>query len=143
MVPCKGLYGGGYWVLHRRVCSNCLPGDSSHHWHGYRYDLFAINIASVMLGYIYGDVWSQDKGAPGNPNCPPRLGDPPEQCFRGLSKHQELALKVAAPIGNLVGQVLFGWLADKLGRKRMCRSCDLGNLYSMTNLLSATVCQTE
>ena len=27
---------------------------------------------------------------------------------------------MAAPIGNLIGQLVFGWLADILGRKRMC-----------------------
>jgi PHS family inorganic phosphate transporter-like MFS transporter len=58
------------------------------------YDIFAINIASTMLGYVYG------KGQKLNPN-------------------QDLGVKVAAPVGTLVGQLLFGWLADVVGRKRM------------------------
>jgi PHS family inorganic phosphate transporter-like MFS transporter len=36
-----------------------------------------------------------------------------------LNPHQELGVKVATPVGTLVGQFLFGWLADVLGRKRM------------------------
>ncbi|KAI0303635.1 inorganic phosphate transporter [Multifurca ochricompacta] len=58
------------------------------------YDIFAINIASQMLGYVYGKNHS-------------------------LNINQDLGVKVATPIGNLVGQLLFGWLADVLGRKRM------------------------
>jgi MFS family permease len=37
-----------------------------------------------------------------------------------LSTWQSTGLKVATPVGNLVGQLVFGWLADILGRKRMC-----------------------
>ncbi|KAL9709713.1 hypothetical protein Ac2012v2_006765 [Leucoagaricus gongylophorus] len=59
------------------------------------YDIFAINIASTMLGYVYGKDDSR------------------------LSPTQELAVKVATPVGNFFGQLLFGWLADKVGRKRM------------------------
>lgn len=59
------------------------------------YDIFAINIASIMLGYVYGHTNNQ------------------------LSSNQSLGVKVATPVGNLVGQVLFGWLADIFGRKRM------------------------
>ncbi|PSR71362.1 hypothetical protein PHLCEN_2v12738 [Hermanssonia centrifuga] len=58
------------------------------------YDIFAINIASTMLGYVYG------KG-------------------QKLSTNQDLGVKVATPIGTLFGQLLFGWLADLVGRKRM------------------------
>jgi MFS transporter, PHS family, inorganic phosphate transporter len=58
------------------------------------YDIFAINIASTMLGYVYG-------------------------ANQKLNSHQDLGVKVATPVGTLVGQVLFGWLADILGRKRM------------------------
>lgn len=58
------------------------------------YDIFAINIASTMLGYVYG------KG-------------------QKLNKNQDLGVKVATPVGTFVGQLLFGWLADVVGRKRM------------------------
>ncbi|KIK45244.1 hypothetical protein CY34DRAFT_801868 [Suillus luteus UH-Slu-Lm8-n1] len=59
------------------------------------YDIFAINIAATMLGYVYGHTSNQ------------------------LSTNQSLGVKVATPVGNLVGQLLFGWLADVVGRKRM------------------------
>jgi len=36
--------------------------------------------------------------------------------------NQDLGIKVATPVGTLVGQLLFGWLADVVGRKRMCTS---------------------
>lgn len=36
-----------------------------------------------------------------------------------LTAAQDLGLKVATPVGTLVGQLLFGWLADVVGRKRM------------------------
>ena len=62
------------------------------------YDIFAINIASTMLGYVYGH-------GPG----------------QTLSSNQDLGVKVATPVGTLVGQLLFGWLADVVGRKRMCK----------------------
>ena len=61
------------------------------------YDIFAINIAAQMLGYVYGHN-------------------------HVLNINQDLGVKVTTPIGNLVGQLLFGWLADVLGRKRMCMS---------------------
>ncbi|KAJ6533665.1 inorganic phosphate transporter [Mycena capillaripes] len=60
------------------------------------YDLFAINIGAQMLGYVYGH------GAPGK-----------------LGINQDLGVKVAAPVGTLCGQLLFGWLADIVGRKRI------------------------
>lgn len=41
---------------------------------------------------------------------------------RALSANQDLGVKVATPIGTFIGQLLFGWLADILGRKRMCKS---------------------
>ena len=48
-----------------------------------------------MLGYVYGSG-------------------------QKLNTDQDLGIKVATPVGTLVGQLLFGWLADLLGRKRMC-----------------------
>lgn len=36
-----------------------------------------------------------------------------------LTANQDLGLKVATPVGTLIGQLLFGWLADVIGRKRM------------------------
>ncbi|KAJ6513421.1 major facilitator superfamily domain-containing protein [Mycena sanguinolenta] len=63
------------------------------------YDIFAINIAAQMLGYVYG---KQISGTPAK-----------------LNTNQDLAVKVATPVGTLFGQLLFGWLADVLGRKKM------------------------
>ncbi|KAI0709951.1 phosphate transporter [Earliella scabrosa] len=58
------------------------------------YDIFAINIAAVMLGYVYGHN-------------------------QKLSENQDLGIKVATPVGTVFGQLIFGWLADVFGRKRM------------------------
>ncbi|KAG0172360.1 hypothetical protein DFQ28_003871 [Apophysomyces sp. BC1034] len=60
------------------------------------YDLFAINLVTTMLGFVY---WS-DQG-----NQTPYA--------------VETTIKVSCSIGTMVGQLLFGWLADRLGRKRM------------------------
>jgi PHS family inorganic phosphate transporter-like MFS transporter len=60
------------------------------------YDLFAINLVSAMLGFVY---FSSNKNT-----TPPNV---------------DTAIKVAASVGTMVGQVLFGWLADRVGRKRM------------------------
>lgn len=44
-------------------------------------------------------------------------------CIRlaALTPWQSTGIKAATPIGNLFGQIVFGWLADVLGRKRMCK----------------------
>ena len=57
-----------------------------------------------MLGFVYG---------PGH---------------AGLNTNQDLGVKVSAPVGTFVGQLLFGWLADLVGRKRMCKSLALSTL---------------
>ncbi|KAG0243862.1 Inorganic phosphate transporter pho84 [Actinomortierella wolfii] len=57
------------------------------------YDLFAINLVTPMLGLIY---------------------------YGGeLPASMDLGIKISASVGTLIGQVFFGWLADRLGRKRM------------------------
>jgi len=58
------------------------------------YDIFTISIVTAMIGYVYGE----------NNNLQPGV---------------DFGLKVASPVGNLVGQIFFGWLADLVGRKRM------------------------
>ncbi|KAK7051065.1 hypothetical protein VNI00_005177 [Paramarasmius palmivorus] len=80
------------------------------------YDIFAINIASTMLGYVYGT------GKPGQHINILSLILTQLVPFQGqekLNANQDLGVKVATPVGTLVGQVLFGWLADMVGRKRM------------------------
>ncbi|KAG6334803.1 hypothetical protein ID866_4292 [Astraeus odoratus] len=73
------------------------------------YDIFAIDVALNMLKFTYGD------------------GD--------FSPWKSTGLKVATPIGNLVGQVIFGWLADLRGRKRMYG-------IELMIIIVATFCQT-
>jgi MFS family permease len=70
-----------------------------------------------MLGYIYG---------PGH---------------AGLNTNQDLGVKVATPVGTFVGQLLFGWLADVVGRKRMCKSLALGALNFCAQFLMLHFCR--
>ncbi|KAG8772536.1 Inorganic phosphate transporter pho84 [Ceratobasidium sp. 428] len=65
------------------------------------YAIFAIDIAAQMIGYVYGQA--------NDPKVP----------LPTLSRNQQLGLKAATPIGTLLGQLLFGWLGDVLGRKGM------------------------
>ncbi|KAI9801711.1 MAG: acid phosphatase pho5 [Piccolia ochrophora] len=61
------------------------------------YDIFAINLASSMLGVVF---W-QDSN-------------------HGLiTSSADTAIKVATSGGTVIGQVGFGWLADIVGRKKM------------------------
>ncbi len=66
-----------------------------------------------MLGYVYGEDLCKNNCARGCTNGVYILS-----CK--LTAHQDLGLKVAAQVGTLFGQLLFGWLADILGRKKMC-----------------------
>ena len=49
---------------------------------------------------------------------------------QSLNRDQNLGIKVATPIGTLLGQIFFGWLADRVGRKRMCESYFLMTEFS-------------
>ncbi|KAI8888569.1 phosphate:H+ symporter [Backusella circina FSU 941] len=60
------------------------------------YDIFAINLVSAMIGYVY----FQD-----NKNKTPYNVD--------------TAIKVSCSVGTVIGQLGFGYLADRVGRKRM------------------------
>lgn len=60
------------------------------------YDIFAINLVSAMIGYVY---WSdQQNKTPANIDS---------------------LIKTSCSIGTVVGQLLFGYLADRVGRKKM------------------------
>ncbi|KAH7126906.1 major facilitator superfamily domain-containing protein [Dendryphion nanum] len=62
------------------------------------YSLFAINLATIMLGIVY---WQ-------------------DEVNKGVMPHNaDTAIKVATSAGAIFGQCIFGYLADLLGRKKM------------------------
>ncbi|KAJ6023860.1 hypothetical protein N7540_004657 [Penicillium herquei] len=63
------------------------------------YDIFAINLCVSMLGVVY---WQSAHDHPGK-----------------MPSSSETALKVATSGGTVIGQLVFGMLADIFGRKRM------------------------
>ncbi|KAK8265152.1 hypothetical protein V6Z12_D12G159500 [Gossypium hirsutum] len=64
------------------------------------YDLFSISLITKLLGCIYYvDALSEKPGT-----LPPRIA---------------AAINGVAFCGTLAGQLFFGWLGDKLGRKRV------------------------
>ena len=58
------------------------------------YDLFSANFITTMIGLVY---------------------------YKGhtIPTSADTAIKLSTTAGAVLGQVVFGWLADKLGRKRM------------------------
>lgn len=71
------------------------------------YDIFSINLITVFLGLSFwqGSPENSRNGYGGNYGV---LPGPVSQ-----------ALKASTSAGVLIGQVLFGWLADYLGRRKM------------------------
>ncbi|KAJ5726850.1 phosphate:H+ symporter [Penicillium malachiteum] len=63
------------------------------------YDIFAINLCVSMLGVVY---WQSAQDHPGK-----------------IPSSSDTALKVATSGGTVIGQLVFGMLADIFGRKRM------------------------
>ncbi|ODQ68278.1 phosphate permease [Nadsonia fulvescens var. elongata DSM 6958] len=61
------------------------------------YDIFAMNIAIVLLGYVY---WGSSVGGTGV-----------------IPSSTQILLKVSTSVGTVIGQVGFGLMADILGRK--------------------------
>ncbi|KAK5094869.1 acid phosphatase pho5 [Exophiala xenobiotica] len=61
------------------------------------YDIFAINLVTSMLGVVYWQDSNKGK----------------------IPTNSDTAIKVATSGGTVIGQVVFGWLADVVGRKRM------------------------
>ncbi|XP_062080415.1 inorganic phosphate transporter 1-4-like [Humulus lupulus] len=64
------------------------------------YDLFCISLVTKMLGRIYYHV----EGSPNPGTLPPEVS---------------AAVNGVAFVGTLSGQLFFGWLGDKLGRKKV------------------------
>ncbi|KAK6164508.1 hypothetical protein DH2020_001372 [Rehmannia glutinosa] len=64
------------------------------------YDLFCISLVTKMLGRIYYHV----DGSPKPGSLPPNVS---------------AAVNGVALIGTLAGQLFFGWLGDKMGRKKV------------------------
>ncbi|KAI8956289.1 major facilitator superfamily domain-containing protein [Xylaria longipes] len=71
------------------------------------YDIFAINLVTTLLGVVF---W---QGAPGDAinGYGGNYGNLPTSVSQ--------ALKTSTSAGIVIGQVVFGWLADKYGRRKM------------------------
>ncbi|RDA90887.1 hypothetical protein CP533_3216 [Ophiocordyceps camponoti-saundersi (nom. inval.)] len=69
------------------------------------YDIFAINLVTVLLGMVFWSGSHREDGYGGNGGI---LPDGTNQ-----------ALKGATSAGIIIGMVVFGWLADAMGRRKM------------------------
>ncbi len=79
------------------------------------YDIFAINLAMPMLGYVF---WGGSVGGSGTP--PAATSN---------------LLKVSTSVGTVIGQLGFGWLADVVGRKKIYGS-------ELIIIIATTIAQT-
>ncbi|RIB07149.1 hypothetical protein C2G38_1879313, partial [Gigaspora rosea] len=75
--------------FHIRTCIIAVVGFFAD-----AYDIFAINLVAVMLGYVYY----------GKSSLPTDI---------------DFGIKVATPVGTFIGQFCFGLLADFFGHKRV------------------------
>lgn len=73
---------------------SCTPLTAGVGFFTDAYDIFSISIAATMIGYVYHQGGSN-------------------------TSNQDLGIKVSHSIGTFFGQLLFGFLADHFGRKRM------------------------
>ncbi|KAI0475426.1 H+ symporter [Xylariaceae sp. FL0804] len=73
------------------------------------YDIFAINLVTTLLGVVF---WP---GPPGQQAGQHGYGGNNGTLPMAVSQ----ALKASTSAGIVIGQVLFGWLADRYGRRRM------------------------
>ena len=94
-------------VLSWLLVSDCMPSiflcpDTSF---TDAYDIFAVNFANVMIGYVYY----------------PTTG--------ALPSSSDTAIKISTSAGTVIGQLGFGFLADHLGRKKV-RPAQLGVITS-------------
>ncbi|PIA16946.1 phosphate permease [Coemansia reversa NRRL 1564] len=64
------------------------------------YDIFAINLCSLIMGYVY---YADAQGSAAN-TTPTKI---------------DMWVKGSTQLGCIIGQFLFGYLSDRLGRKRM------------------------
>jgi PHS family inorganic phosphate transporter-like MFS transporter len=62
------------------------------------YDLFSINLVSAILGYTYFSSTNANE----------------------VPTDIDSGLKTSAAIGTMFGQLIFGWMADRFGRKKVC-----------------------
>lgn len=65
------------------------------------FDLFSLNVVTPMIGYVY---WSEKPDSNGIPKVPKQVGT---------------AMMCATLGGTMIGQVVFGFGADVLGRRKM------------------------
>ncbi|KAB5535236.1 phosphate/H+ symporter [Coniochaeta sp. 2T2.1] len=69
------------------------------------YSIFAINLITIFLGVVFWEGSDSTNGFGGNNGV--------------LPTSVSQALKASTSAGIIIGQVLFGWLADVYGRRRM------------------------